>query len=299
MPRLAITDLADPEWRYRPDRAGPCIRTGHRFETMAEAQAEDLLRAKFIRSGCTAADVPFDCHAALALADDLERSGTGECEFVSMVSKVYMGRMRHRIGGAFWKLAANHPDARTFTVAPRGWVYTAEELLRLNPSDLINSIRSALNRVGAGKTSGFLILSIHGEFDASSGLFYLHVHGLADSPMLAVIDRLRKRPKYRRRRSKGEKRTRVRLGRIALTNLPYPLTYIYQSSWPKRWHGEIDGVEYRGGKRHRIPEPYHTILLLWLDRWSLRDITLMMGMSVRRNGLTLSNSKTYTNGRGR
>ena len=299
MARLPITDLPLPMPRYRPDRARPCIRTRHSFETLEDAHAEDLFRARSIRTACWSADAPLDRDAALALADRLERSGSGEVEFESMASKVYMGRQRIAIGGALWKLAANHPDARTFTVAPRGWVYTAEELLRLNPSDLINSIRSALNRVGAGKTSGFLIFSIHGEFDASSGLFYLHVHGLADSPMLAAIDRLRKRPKYRRRRSKGEKRTRVRLGRIALTNLPYPLTYIYQSSWPKRWRGEIDGVEYRGGKRHRIPEPYHTILLLWLDRWSLRDITLMMGMSVRRNGLTLSNSKTYTNGRGR
>ena len=296
MARLSITNLPNPKRQYRPDRAKPCLRTGHSFESFSEATAEELLRAKLIQAACNAPDGSFDRRDALELAKRLRSSGTGELEFKSMASKLYMGRMRHRIGGALWKLAKKYPDARTFTIAPRGWVFNADELQRLDPRLLINSLRSAINRAGAKNSGGFLILSIHGEFEPSSKLYYLHVHGFADARMLAVINRLRKKPKYRRRRSKGEKRTRVRLGRKALTNLPYPLTYIYQSSWPKRWRGEFDGVEYKGSKRHRIPEPFQTILLLWLDKWSLRDITLMMGISVGRNGFTIRNSKTYTNG---
>jgi hypothetical protein len=104
MPRLSILDTPEPAGEYRPDRASPCIRTGKRFETVAEAPFEDLTRARLIKRACRAAKVPFDRAVAIALADRLELSGHGTAEHQTMASKVYMGRMRHRIGGALWRL---------------------------------------------------------------------------------------------------------------------------------------------------------------------------------------------------
>ncbi len=289
MSRLSITDLPLPLPRYRPDKAPPCERTGHCFETKAEARAEDLERAGRIRMACRSTDVPFDRDAALTLANSLERSGLNRGDYGSMASKVYMGSQRIRIGGALWQLVAENEGYNTFTVRPRGWLFTAEELAALNPRNKINGFRRVLDRQRGGRPLGFLIAGLHGEFDEDTGLYDLHLHGVADPPILDVVDRLRDLPDYRCRKAMGDKTARVVIGRQSLTNLPYPLTYPFQSSWPKRWRGEIHGVEQRGNTRHRIPEPHHTALLVWLDRWPLADITLLMGAHVGPNGFVLNN----------
>lgn len=287
MSRLPITALPLPLPQYRPDRASPCERSGHSFETKAEARAEDLWRAGRIRMACWSTDAPLDRDAALALADCLERSGMGLGDHASMASKVWMGLRRICIGGALWQLVDEGEGYNTFSVRPRGWLFTAEELAELNARVLIKRFREVLDRKRAGKPLGFLIASIHGEFDEDTGLYDLHLHGVADAPMLEVVRKLRKLPNYRCRRALGEK-PRVVVGRQVLGNLPYPLTYRFQSSWPKRWRGKIDGAEQRGNMRHRIPEPYHTALLVWLDRWSLADITLLMGAHVGPSGFVLN-----------
>lgn len=178
-------------------------------------------------------------------------------------------------------------NPNSFTVFPRNWVFTAEQLMSQDPRKLLSAFLSALNRLSVKRAQGRLFAAIHGEFDATTGLFHLHIHGVADKPMIEVIDRLRPLPNYRSRRSAGETTLRIRIGRQPMTNLPYPLTYILQPYWPRRWRGSIEGVQRRGKVRHRIPEPFHTVLLLWLDRWSAKDMTLMVGMSVGRAGLGL------------
>jgi hypothetical protein len=288
MARKSITDMPLPSPPYRPDKAPPCERTGHSFELKPEARAENLYRAGGIRMACWSRDVPFDRDVALALADRLERSGLGKGKCESMGCKVYMGSQRIRIGGALWQLVDENEGYNTFTVRPRGWMYTAEELARLDPRKLIDGFRRVLDRQRKGQPLGFLIAALHGEFDEDTELFDVHIHGVAEGSMLDVVDRVRDLPNYRCRKAKGDKKARVVIGRKPLTNLPYPLTYPFQSSWPKRWRGEIHGVEQRGNTRHRIPEPHHTALLVWLDRWSLADITLLMGAYVGPSGFVLN-----------
>lgn len=288
MSRLPITALPLPLPLYRPDRAPPCERSGHSFESKAEARAEDLERAARIRTACWSTDAPFDRDAALALADNLERSGSGRAEYDSLASSVYMGMRRICIGGALWQLVDEHPTWNTFTVRPRGWLFSAEELARLDPRDLIKRFRAVLDRQRKGDSLGFLTAALHGEFQASKGLYDVHIHGVAELRMLDVVHRLRDLPNYWCKRARGDRAARVVIGRQQLTNLPYPLIYPFQAFWPKRWRGLINGVEYRGSTRGRIPEPYHTNLLLWLDRWSLTDITLLMGARVGKSGLSLN-----------
>lgn len=292
MARLPITALPLPLPRYRPHRAPPCEKSGHSFETKAEARAEDLERARRIRTACWATDAPFDRDAALALANRLEGSGSGRGVFESMASKVYMGLQRICIGGAVWQLVDEHEGYNTFTVRPRGWLFTAEELAALDPRDLINRFRRVLDRQRMGQPPGFLIAALHGEFDEDTGLYDVHLHGIADRPMLDVVHQLRNLPNFRCRRADGDRQARVVIGRVPMTNLPYPLIYRFQGYWPKRWNGQIDGVEERGTTRHRIPEPYHTALLLWFDRWSLADITLLMGAYVGPEGFVLRSHNT-------
>ena len=290
MARLSIADCPLPLPQYRPDWAPPCKRSGHSFETMREAREEDLFRAVGIRMAAWSADAPFDGDTALVLADSLERSGLNRGECQSMASKVYMGGKRLRIGGALWKLVDEHDGYNVFTVRPRGWLFTAEELARLDPRKLIAGFRRVLDRQRAGQPLGFLIAALHGEFDEDTGLFDVHLHGVAEPSMLRVVDGIRHLSNFKCRKSLGET-PRVIIGRQPLTNLPYPLTYRFQSSWPKRWNGQIDGVDERGNTRHRIPEPYHAALLVWLDRWSLTDFTLLMGAHVGQSGFVLKTHK--------
>jgi hypothetical protein len=212
-----------------------------------------------------------------------------------MESSVYLGRMRLRIGGALWKWAEGQSEVSTFTIIRRELIFDPAELAHFAPALLINSTRSTLYRCGADGAEGQLFAGIHGEFNPITSCFHLHLHGVASGGMTAVVNRLRELPKYRRGRAPGDRQPRVVISREPLNNLPYPLLYTVQSFWPCRWRGFIGNV-IRHGRRQRIPEPFHTMLLLWLDRWSLQDITLMMGMSVSRDGITPNNS--YTNRRG-
>jgi hypothetical protein len=152
----------------------------------------------------------------------------------------------------------------------------------------MDAVRAALNRRSPGRSDGYLFAGLHGELNFLTQRLELHIHGLALGELLAAVDDLRLLSNYRARKSEGDTTARVVVGRKPLTNLPYPLLYTVQPYWPLRWRGIIDGMERRGKVRHRIPEPFHTQLLLWLDRWSLQDVTLMMGMSVGREGLSIS-----------
>lgn len=174
-----------------------------------------------------------------------------------------------------------------FTALLPDGVVDVSGLLEFDPARRLQAFRSTLNRRGAAEASGFLFACIHGEFDPTTCLFHLHLHGLASDGYLDLLDSLRSLPAYRSARGSGEKQ-KVRIGRRPLDNLPYPLTYIVQSSWPSRWRGEIDGVAQRSAIRARIPEPYHTAHLLWLDRWSLQDVTLLMGLRVTPDGMALT-----------
>lgn len=104
MSRRSITDLPDPEERYRPDRAPPYGKKKQKFPILTNARAENLKRAKLIRKACKKPTNLFNRDAALALADRLEKSANGD-EIASLACKVYMGRIRIKIGGALWKLA--------------------------------------------------------------------------------------------------------------------------------------------------------------------------------------------------
>lgn len=85
----------------------------------------------------------------------------------------------------------------------------------------------------------------------------------------------------------------IRMSRNSLQNEPDCYTYILQSFWPERWEGLIDGKFCRRNKKLRIDEPEHTQILLWLDRWRLTELILMVGMKATRNGFVITD-RQYT-----
>ena len=179
----------------------------------------------------------------------------------------------------------------TFTIIPEQWECTPEELSNVDPRRLLANFRTDLYGKGTAKASGWLFAFIHGEFDPVARVFRLHVHGFATGGMLAVLDRLRKMDNYRsvRKLPDGEWNPvyrRVWIRRKPLINLPSPLTYLVQAFWPSRpIYISKEGKRRRVRDKQRMPEPYHSQVLLWLDRWRLADLTLMVGLRVTKSGL--------------
>jgi hypothetical protein len=232
----------------------------------------------------------FEPELALKLARRLLYSGRPP---ESAASAAFLRKKRIQIGSHLWRLALDNAYGRvaTATLFPRGKSMKPEQLRKFSPQQFLRQLRSSLDRLGAANAGGYLIATVHGEYEPEKGLFYPHFHLLAAGGMIDVVGKLRSTKTYRSDRRAFHEGSddcfqRVRVSQGELTNLPSPLTYLYQSFWPSRWTGTLpDGHRVRRRDKGRMPEPYHTLVLLWLDKWRLRHLTLLMNIEVRASGL--------------
>ena len=302
MARLGIADLRFPGAAFniatvpapRPGRDGE--RRG-KFETLAFARIEDRKRAK---SAARATSHLIDPAAAALLAGRLAGRRTPR----TLASSRYMRRLRKRVIGHVWKLLSEEAwslddgsKVAVITVAPRSWEFTSQELQHARAEQLMARLRQWLRHAGAADATGYLLVALHGDFEPNSGVFRLHVHGVATGGMIEVVDRLRTRPDLDARLDPptGLKQAapRVEINRKQISNLVYTLTYQLKSYWPSVWLGVVneDGDVKRSRRPQRIAEPHHTELLLWLDAHALADITLLVKLRVGTRGLTLSHDR--------
>lgn len=203
----------------------------------------------------------------------------------SLASKRFMRRVRKRVFSALFQFVRTINNCRlgTFTIVSGRWHVKPEELLSTKPQDLLQGFRSDLNRCGAAESQGFLIAWIDLEYELNRGLYAIHLHGLVGGDMVEVVNRLRGRPKYRPIRKEQPGCVPVYRPIVVKTNIsdwPRAITYLLKSHWMSTWRGPLrdDGSFPPGGKSQRMPEPYHSLALLWFHRLSLKDITLMVGM---------------------
>lgn len=230
----------------------------------------------------------FGSRPARRLAKRLDYKGRGKKPPKSISSSAYMRRLRNRIFSQIWRLVTKYSGrVTTFTAIKRGWEFTPKELAGVNLEKLLNGFLSDLNRRGAGQAEGWLIAFIHGEFETPAHIYRLHVHGIAAGAMIDVVDRLRKGRKYKYRPGDSV-RFRVRIDRKQLTHLPHPLTYCFKSYWP--WKHVVIGTNgKRRTRRHkRIPEPYHTQVLLFFDKHVPGDFVVLKHLSVSKGQLRLT-----------
>lgn len=291
MPRLKIIDLSSPDEGFRPGVDG---YGGEAFDKKLRCRREDLARKKGVEKAITRFPHIISVQSARSLAHRLGMSGENG-EFVeTLASSLQMGRFRYRIGGAVWKLYASCPGDRrptTFTVIPASWEFTPDNLEEANPANLMETLRVDLYQYGKAQSAGgWMIAALHGEYDPEAKVYRLHVHGLASPEMIGALDRLRTLPRYRSVRklpdgSWSPVYRRIRVDRKPLVNLPAPLTYMLQSFWPSRAILiSKDGRRHRVRDKHRIAEPYHSQVLLWLDRWKIDDLFLRIGLRVSNAG---------------
>jgi hypothetical protein len=180
---------------------------------------------------------------------------------------------------------------QAITIVPRNAVYTPKEFDDLDPNQLTAALRTALYAKGAAKASGWLIVFLHGEHEPKANVYRPHFHGYAYGGMVDVVRRLRQLPNYKTQKHGKDGRinsvyrpVQVKVKRPR--NIRREINYRLQSYWPAKAIIIFDdGLQKRASRRRRISEPYHSQVLLWMDRWELSDLTLMIGLRVTKNGL--------------
>lgn len=296
-----ITDLPKPPRRFSPAHSCDRPHITVSFETKEKAKEEDQRRREGVDSvrkkGALGRQGPpvGSTKQLRALAKAIRYQSTP-------ASSRYMRKHRIRIAGALWALIEGEGcKMATFTLLPRRWEFQGGQLHQADPNKLLAQLRIALHRAGASKANGWLFIGLHGEHEPAEDVYVLHAHGLAVGDMINVVDRLRHTGLARSVRVKGANEKvfqRVRLSRAPLRFLPEPLTYVLQGFWPERTRFQKpDGGVARQRRKRRIEEPRHTEVLLWLNRWRLNELTLLVGirataMGFRRTRFPYANQVT-------
>lgn len=288
MPGLKLEHLLWPEDSYRVDLHSPT------FETEADAEAEDALRAKRLRKRAQKSHRKRAVRLA-ALADLLDPTLTPEIP-QTLASSRYVRMLRIRVIGAVWKLAEEDETGRVerIDVLKPGWAMAVKNFRKLNSDRLRAEFRADLLRAAkelglacVANCKGFLIAFLHGEHQADCDLIHTHFHLIVSGDWIDVVMRLKSFRKY----ASTEKVKRpVQRGK-QLVNLAYALSYLLKSYWPKKWKGHVSGVgrERRSRRHSRIEEPQHSEVLIWLHQLTVGQTILKMGVRQTRRGLKLSN----------
>tara|TARA_R110002124_G_scaffold101462_6_gene249069 strand:+ start:31870 stop:32802 length:933 start_codon:yes stop_codon:yes gene_type:complete len=306
MSGLNIGNLPSPPQKYDPARRRNRVFTG--FETTAKAREEDQLRLTMLRKQQQIAWDAYDLNYATdlrTLADKFEQALRENKTPQTCASSLYMREHRRNISGWLAHQASrSKAEVAMLNVVPASWKVNASDLHLIDPTRMLEQVRSALNRCGANKASGALIIGFDGEYEPTENIYQLHFTCLAFGEMIEVVDRLRTKPKYRSCRKVRDDddlfadtvRQRVHRTRKPISNLIKASTYVIKSFWPSRAiFIDENGKRQRTRIKRRLPEPHHSQYLLWMDRWSIGDFTLMMGLRATNSGLK-SIKKPNTNG---
>lgn len=247
---------------------------GSFIESAEDALNEDIIRAKMLRI--------YAAQNSATEAKDLAKRMGSTVPPCSLASARYMHDVRQIVVPHLWQLVAQHdPEVRAFTLCSRKWEFPAADLKLVDPLALVSGLRADFYRRGARDLNGFLFANQDAEFNSATLKWRFHWHGIGSGALLEAIEGLRGSPKYSRPKD-------IRISRSPLTHLPSPITYLIKPFWGSRWQGPIDGHMRRQKWRSRVPEPWHSQLLMWLDRWRPADLALLLGMSVKSGGLVMS-----------
>lgn len=291
MSRRGIGGLPPPPSGFDPVRNTDRDDGVIKFETKGKAEVEDRLRLtrllRLARQGSNLAD----SRAALRLAKRVERAIADDKVSSTPASARYLRRIRRRLAGWLWFISTTHPHYHQtlVTLLCDIWKIPAPDLMLFDPVRMLANLRSLLWSRGADVARGYLELGIHCEYFEPSDEFHFHIHGIAAGEMVDVIDGLRAARQFKQIGTPGEKKPRPNIQIKPITgNRPAPYLYTLQSFAPRRGYVDpITGEVHRGSKR-RIPEPYHSLYLLWLDRYRIEDLVLLIGLRVTTKGLTVT-----------
>ncbi|MFS0770799.1 hypothetical protein [Sphingomonas sp. 1P08PE] len=297
MPRLNIEHAQVRDARYDP---AINTHTADLFESVEDAYALRKERVDLIRGVTDKLDDQALVYSMRRLARRLTHPEV-EC---TLADPVYMRSVRRQMAsslGHFLNLPENRETVRFVTIVPRDAQYRADAPIPLSPNRLQRSLRTSLNRCGAGEANGLFIAWLEGDYDPRTGIGQLHWHGFVAEGMIQVVQRLMDTDKYRSERAPSARaRYQTKFGaRVVdpikistqLDRLPRAILYCLKQRWwarPIGASGETGEWSSFAARGKHMPPLVEAHSLLWRDKWSLSDITLMMGMYMGADGLALS-----------
>ncbi|MGR6331481.1 hypothetical protein ACU5AX_20690 [Sphingomonas sp. XXL09] len=154
-------------------------------------------------------------------------------------------------------------------------------------------LRMTLARYAANSgMDGWIFAYLEGEYNPETGMIQLHWHLIMTrSPTRAVIKRLREHRAFRREVGSHNNPdgidVRVMVKCIDTGTLPHAISYVTKGAWysKRRAFDENNGRKTQR-RKGRIPEPAHTAVLRWLDRWKLGDMAMLLNLHVTKSGIT-------------
>lgn len=290
--------------------------TPHDFETEAASVREDRQRARLMRRvrnrpGPTnwlnlkdrlwltkrrlagVVSPPLDRAALDSLIDRLAGGLAGAQTPKTHASSRRMRVIRQGLTSALLDAFAAYLDSelRTVTVIYAGWRYTPVELGQVSAAHLKAQLRQHLHRAGVLTVPGPLFAVLHGEFDPTSGCYQLHYHLVTTATKAAALKAGLTAKKIRGYTATPTGAAPVRRSRLG--DRTGQLTYLAKAYWPSKPTVWIGGKLKRTRHPQRIPEPYATQVLLWLDRQPFADLVMMQDCWSRRNGGSAAMKRLY------
>lgn len=230
------------------------------------------------------------------LAKRLEAGVESRFPPLTMASSLRMRAIRQGLGRALIDAFAEFPDdgLQTVTVIYSRWSYTPPELQTVTAAQLKNQFRQHLDRAGVLQMPGPLYAVLHGEFEPTSGRYQLHYHMVTTVEKAAALKRGLKAIKGYVRTATGSSPVR----RSPVRDRVRQLTYLAKGFWPAKPVITIDGKPKRVRGYRRIPEPFGTQVLLWLDLQNFNDLVVAHDCWSPRNGGTEAMRRLYLFGAG-
>ena len=259
------------------------------FETAEAAKEEDGKRAQLLRTRCKSKQ-------ARKLADKLDHPWKVPDSWASSQAS---RRARLRLVSALQRLVKQEfKQAATEkgTTGPGGQhavclVTIIPDHLELNPDQLrqcevkrlMRRLRYDLYRVGAQFASGWFIAAVDVSVCLTGNKAQLHFHGIASGEMIDVVGRLRLLPKYA---SATANKKVVQCKPIDQKEYGPALSYVFKSFGSLRMMAKDERTNTLVSRKvgRRIPEPWHSEILLWQDAQNLKDAVLLMKLRARRTG---------------
>jgi hypothetical protein len=235
-----------------------------RFETEEDSLREDHHRQmsalNLLKSGEASAFVSnkaLDC-----LIEKLGRGISTGRHVKSLASSFSMRSLRRsHIGKTLeWFAPYANSDLVSFTILNQRWCLSPAELLATSASKIKEQFARDLRRAGV---DGPLVAFLHGEFDPVNELYTLHTHGACLRHEYENMRSLSRRWGYVPSIS-GAPSIRCDDVMDRLTQL----SYLEKAFWPERDVNVVGDQIDRARNPLRVREPFHSIMLIWLDRQS-------------------------------
>lgn len=231
--------------------------------------------------------------AVRALIKRLESGLASSFPSATLASSRRMRMIRQALYVALLAAFAPYPDEelRTLTVIYSGWAFSPADLDGVTATQVKAQFRQHLNRVGVPKVPGPLFAVLHGEFEPTSGRYQLHFHILTTAAKAAALKAGLTAQTIKGYIATATGASPVR--RSQIRDRVKQFSYLAKSYWPSRPVVMIGGKPKRVRRSRRIPEPFGTQVLLWLNRQSFADLVLLNDVWSPRKGGTAAMKRLY------